>query len=154
MRLPHLHCILLRQLHTCPVLFGLMLLHIFLILLVITGCTGWYSFLPVLSVIFQHDIQPVIWQAVKLLVGLMSHIFFFTDISNVSHNYTADIFFSAVFCDPSGYFMKVILHCILLFPVKPLDMFRCFWIFYSSFRLLCIPYRLHSGDFFMKISFQ
>ena len=78
MRLLHLHCILLRQLYTRPVLFGLMLLHIFL----------------------------------------------FTDISDVSHNHTADIFFSAVFCNPSGRFVKVILHCILLFPVKFLDMFR------------------------------
>lgn len=53
MRLPHLHCIFLRQLYTYPALFGLMLLHIFLILLVITGCTGWYSFLPALSIVFH-----------------------------------------------------------------------------------------------------
>ena len=50
MRLLHRHCILLRQLYTCPVLFGLMLLHIFLILPVIADCTGWYNFLPVLSI--------------------------------------------------------------------------------------------------------
>ena len=53
MRLLHLHCIFLRQLYTYPALFGLMLLHIFLILLVITGCTGWYSFLPALSIVFH-----------------------------------------------------------------------------------------------------
>ncbi len=131
MRLLHLHCSLLCQLYTYPVLFGLLLLHIFLILLVITGCTDWYSFPPVLSMdpipfqlISQHDIQPVIWQSVKLLVDLVSHIFLFTDISDVSHNHTADIFFSAVFCNPSGHFVKIILHCILLFSVKSLDMFR------------------------------
>ena len=60
----------------------------------------------------------------KLLVGLVSHIFFFTDISDVPHNHTADVFFSTVFCNPSGHFVKVILYCILLFPVKSLDMFR------------------------------
>ena len=87
----------------------------------------WYS-ADLISIpdclIFQHDIQPVIWQAVKLLVGHMPHIFFFAYISDVSHNHTADIFFSAVFCNPSGHFVEIILHCILLFPVKSLDMFR------------------------------
>ena len=62
--------------------------------------------------------------AVKLLVCLVSHIFFFADISDVSHNHTADIFYSAVFCDPSGHFVQIILYCILLFPVKSLDMIR------------------------------
>ena len=56
MRLLHLHCIFLRQLYTYPVLFGLMLLHIFLILLVITGCTGWYSFLPALSIVSSTNV--------------------------------------------------------------------------------------------------
>ena len=59
MRLLHLHCIFLRQLYTCPVLFGLMLLHIFLILPVITDCTGWYSFPPVLS-IGSHTVSAYI----------------------------------------------------------------------------------------------
>ena len=53
MLLLHPHYILLHPLYTCPALFGLMLLHIFLILLVITGCTGWYSFLPALSIVFH-----------------------------------------------------------------------------------------------------
>ena len=53
MLLLHLHCILLHQLYTCPVLFVLMLLHTFLILPVIVGCTGWYSFLPALSIVFH-----------------------------------------------------------------------------------------------------
>ena len=44
--------------------------------------------------------------------------------TSISHNHTADIFFSAVFCNPSGHFMKISLHCILLFSVKSLDMFR------------------------------
>ena len=59
MRLLHLHCSLLLQLYTCPVLFGLMLLHIFLILPVITDCTGWYSFPPVLS-IGSHTVSAYI----------------------------------------------------------------------------------------------
>ena len=53
MLLLHPHYILLHPLYTCPALFGLMLLHIFLIFLVKMGCTGWYSFLPVLSVEFH-----------------------------------------------------------------------------------------------------
>ena len=114
--------------------YSLRLLHIFLILPVITGCTGWYSFLLVLSMEFhtvsayilqfQHGVQLVIRQIVKLLVGLMPHIFFFTDVPDVFHNHTVDIFFSTVFCNPSGHFVKIILYCILLFPVKSLSMFR------------------------------
>ena len=39
-----------------------------------------YQLYPIqFQLIFQHDIQPVIWQSVKLLVGLMPHIFLFTD---------------------------------------------------------------------------
>ena len=53
MLLLHPHYVFLHPLYTCPALFGLMPLHIFLIFLVKTGCTGWYSFLPVLSVIFH-----------------------------------------------------------------------------------------------------
>ena len=53
MLLLHPHYILLHPLYTCHALFCLMLLHIFLIVLVKTGCTGWYSFLTVLSVIFH-----------------------------------------------------------------------------------------------------
>ena len=41
------------RLYTCPALFDLMLLHIFLIPLMIMGCTDLYSFLPVLSIVFH-----------------------------------------------------------------------------------------------------
>ena len=131
MLLLHPHYILLHPLYTCPALFGLMLLHIFLIFLVKTGCTGWYSFLPVLSVIFhtvlvifQHDIKFIIRQSVKLLVCLVPYIFSFTDISDISYDYTAYPFFFTVFCKPSGHLMKVILYCVLFFPINPFDVFR------------------------------
>ena len=44
MHLLHLHCIFLRQLYTYPALFGLMFLHIFLTLLVITAALAGIAF--------------------------------------------------------------------------------------------------------------
>ena len=84
MLLLHPHYILLHPLYTCPALFCLMLLHIFLIFLVKTGCTGWYSFLPtILSVIFHTVLvyiptwYKVYYTAVRETSGLSCALYLF-----------------------------------------------------------------------------
>ena len=123
--------LLLRWLYICPVLFGLMLLHIFLILLVLTDCTGWYSFsscfincIPYSFSLYSSMIYSLLYGSSCNFWLVLCPISFSLRMFRMSPTTTADVFFSAVFCNPSGHFMKIILHCILLFPVKPLDMFR------------------------------
>ena len=48
--------------------------------------------------IFQHDVDPVIRQAVKLLVCPVSQVFFSPDIPDIPCNDTGDPLFPAVFC--------------------------------------------------------
>ena len=113
--------------------YSLRLLHIFLILPVITGCTGWYSFLLVLSMEF-HTVSAYIpiptWCTACYTADCETsgwsyapYLFLYGCSGCLSQPHS-DIFFSTVFCKPSGHFVKVILHCILLFPVKSLSMFR------------------------------
>ena len=154
MRLLHLHCIFLRQLYTYPALFGLMLLHIFLILLVITGCTGWYSFLPVLSIVF-HTVLVYIpaWYTACYMAGceasgwsyvpylflygcygclpqLHSGCLLFCSILQSICSLCADnpSLHSAFSCKASGY-VSMILDILFLFPIAAYTIQTELWRF-------------------------
>ena len=142
MRLLHLHCSLLCQLYTYPVLFGLLLLHIFLILLVITGCTGWYSFLLVLSM-ESHTVSAYIpaWYTTYYTAGCETsglscvpylflsgyfgclpqphsgYLLFCSILQSIWSLYEDNpSLYSAFFCKVSGY-VSMILDILSLFPI-------------------------------------
>ena len=60
------------------------------------------------QLIFQHDVDPVIRQAVKLLVCPVSQVFFSPDVSDIPCNDTGDPLFPAVFCKISCDLVQIV----------------------------------------------
>ena len=60
------------------------------------------------QLIFQHDVDPVIRQAVELLVCPVSQVFFSPDIPDIPCNDTGDPLFPAVFCKISCNLVQIV----------------------------------------------
>ena len=63
--------------------------------------------------IFQHDIDPVIRQTVKLLVCPVSKVFFSPDVPDIPCNNTRDPSFPAVFCKISCNLVQIVRYWVL-----------------------------------------
>ena len=60
------------------------------------------------QLIFQHDVDPVIRQAVKLLVCPVSQVFFSPNVPDIPCNDTGDPLFPAVFCKISCDLVQIV----------------------------------------------